>query len=314
MSCPDCFSGHIHEGTPKGSVTTLHGLNVYVAEPSGDPAHEIKGIVVIIPDAFGWDFVNNRLLADNYAEKGKYKLYTIEKTNITLWLLAGTAAPVWALDSIKAIMKTGSLYDWIIKPQAHPPSSFSHPTPPQKKNRKRLLTQLYSYHIAWAMYGMIPFIIHNRPGKSYPLVKSFFEALRRNEGARLPIGAAGFCWGGKHTVLLARGAEINGESLINAGFTGHPSFLDIPGDIEKLKLPVSFALGELDSNIRMPQIQQIQQIMESKEGEVKVYVGAGHGFCVRADMAADNVERQAVESEDQAVDFFNRYLTRVSFD
>ncbi|KKK19291.1 hypothetical protein AOCH_000600 [Aspergillus ochraceoroseus] len=269
MSCPDCFSGHIHEGTPKGSVTTLHGLNVYVAEPSGDPAHEIKGIVVIIPDAFGWDFVNNRLLADNYAEKGKYKVYLPDFMNGMVYSFLSLVVEVYCL---------------------------------------------YSYHIAWAMYGMIPFIIHNRPGKSYPLVKSFFEALRRNEGARLPIGAAGFCWGGKHTVLLARGAEINGESLINAGFTGHPSFLDIPGDIEKLKLPVSFALGELDSNIRMPQIQQIQQIMESKEGEVKVYVGAGHGFCVRADMAADNVERQAVESEDQAVDFFNRYLTRVSFD
>jgi len=43
MSCPDCFNGAIHEGTPTGTVTKLHGLDVYVAEPaSGDPA---KGII-----------------------------------------------------------------------------------------------------------------------------------------------------------------------------------------------------------------------------------------------------------------------------
>lgn len=34
-----------------------------------------RGIIIIVPDAFGWEFVNNRILADNYAEKGKYLVY-----------------------------------------------------------------------------------------------------------------------------------------------------------------------------------------------------------------------------------------------
>lgn len=43
MSCPDCFSGAVHEGKPTGTVTKLHGLDVYVAEPaSGNPP---KGII-----------------------------------------------------------------------------------------------------------------------------------------------------------------------------------------------------------------------------------------------------------------------------
>lgn len=74
MSCPDCFSGHVHDGTPQGQIIKLHGLDTYVAEPAGG-AEAVRGIVVIIPDAFGWDFVNNRLLADNYAEKGNYRVY-----------------------------------------------------------------------------------------------------------------------------------------------------------------------------------------------------------------------------------------------
>lgn len=55
-------------------MTKLHGLDVYVAEPAGGP-DAVTGIIIIIPDAFGWEFVNNRILADHYAEKSKYKVY-----------------------------------------------------------------------------------------------------------------------------------------------------------------------------------------------------------------------------------------------
>ncbi len=51
----------------------LHGLDTYVSEPTD--GRVAKGIIVIIPDAFGIDFVNNKLLADHYASKGDYKVY-----------------------------------------------------------------------------------------------------------------------------------------------------------------------------------------------------------------------------------------------
>lgn len=73
MSCPECFSGSEHNGTPKGKMAKLHGLDTYVTEPpEGRP---VKGIIVIIPDAFGIDFINNKILADSYAAKGDYKVY-----------------------------------------------------------------------------------------------------------------------------------------------------------------------------------------------------------------------------------------------
>jgi dienelactone hydrolase len=73
MSCPECFSGHVRDEEPRGTTTQVHGLNTYVSEPAN--GHTAKGIIVIIPDAFGWEFVNNRLLADHFAEKGDYKVY-----------------------------------------------------------------------------------------------------------------------------------------------------------------------------------------------------------------------------------------------
>jgi dienelactone hydrolase len=109
MSCPDCFNGAIHEGTPTGTVTKLHGLDVYVAEPaSGNPAKGIVGrceiiygivhtskntiltntiATVLIPDIFGWDFVNIRLLADHFATKRDYRVYVPDfmKGRVAFW-------------------------------------------------------------------------------------------------------------------------------------------------------------------------------------------------------------------------------------
>jgi hypothetical protein len=58
----------------KGKEVKIYGLDAYVTEPEGPP----KGIVVYIPDAFGWKFINNRVLADLYAEKGGYRVYIPE--------------------------------------------------------------------------------------------------------------------------------------------------------------------------------------------------------------------------------------------
>lgn len=79
MSCPDCFAGSVHDGQPTGQITKLHGLDVYVSSPP--EGHPSKGIVIIVPDAFGWEFVNNRLLADHYAEKGNFTVYLPEFMN-----------------------------------------------------------------------------------------------------------------------------------------------------------------------------------------------------------------------------------------
>ncbi|KAL4928833.1 dienelactone hydrolase family protein [Aspergillus undulatus] len=291
MSCPDCFTGTIHPGAPKGHVTTLHGLQTYVSEPPVPP-EEVKGIVVIVPDAFGWEFVNNRLLADHYADMGSFRVYLPD-------FMKGTAAPFWVLETIRAVSRTGSLWDWVSKP----------------------------YHIATLLFGVAPFMITNRPSKSYPLVESFFRSIRHSPEGDLPLGAAGFCWGGKHTILLAHGAsttvtngrtgEEENKNLIDAGFTGHPSMLSLPGDIEKIAIPVSFALAELDAILKGREIEVVQKVMASKEegvgggGEVKVYLGAGHGFCVRADTAVEDSARQCGEAEEQAVEFFRRWFAKV---
>ena len=67
------FTGHVNPGTPTGRWATVHGLRTYIAEPAA--GKQTLGIIVIIPDAFGVDFVNNQILADHYASATQYLVY-----------------------------------------------------------------------------------------------------------------------------------------------------------------------------------------------------------------------------------------------
>jgi dienelactone hydrolase len=64
-----CISGHIHEGTPQGSISTIGGLRTYIALPEGG---DKKKTVIFLPDVLGTDYPNAQLLADEWAKNGFY--------------------------------------------------------------------------------------------------------------------------------------------------------------------------------------------------------------------------------------------------
>ncbi|RSL39879.1 hypothetical protein CEP54_016240 [Fusarium duplospermum] len=169
------------------------------------------------------------------------------------------------------------------------------------------------YHIPQLIYGFVPFYFANRLSKTYSIVKTFFEELRRDEGAELKVGAAGFCWGGKHAVLLAGDeVRVNNKPVMDVVFTGHPSLLSIPADIEQIELLVSFAVGDDDMALSVDQCERIKAIVEAKpesqRGEVKIYPGCGHGFCVRADARLEEAAEPANEAEDQCIAWFKKHF------
>ena len=155
---------------------------------------------------------------------------------------------------------------------------------------------------------MTPFMYYNRAAVSAPKIQSYFHSVRQADPS-LPIGAAGFCWGGKHTIDLASGTEVNGKPLIDAGFTAHPSNVVVPADIKRIKKPVSIAIGDKDMVMSMAQVKQTQDVlkgMENVKSEVVVYPGAGHGFSVRAELGNEKLLEQAAKAEAQAIDWFTQ--------
>lgn len=161
--------------------------------------------------------------------------------------------------------------------------------------------------------GFVPFLYYTRVSVAKPRIYKFFHALRANEAASLPVGAAGFCWGGKHVFLLCSDSEkaSSGKSLIDCGFTAHPSNIVVPDEVQAVSLPLSVSIGDVDLAMPLKQVEQTKKILEEKgkeTHEVVVIPGAKHGFAVRAPPDDKSAVEQGVKAEDQAVAWFNRWF------
>ncbi|KAK4693359.1 carboxymethylenebutenolidase, partial [Lecanoromycetidae sp. Uapishka_2] len=247
MSCPQCFTGHVNPGTPTGRWDTVHGLRTYIAEPAA--GEQTRGIIVIIPDAFGVNFVNNQILADHYASATQYLVYLPD-------FMEGKAA------SVQCMINMAHMWDekesWFMKP-----------------------------------------------------------ALREDKGATLPVGVAGFCWGGLYAIKLTHDTTdaktAGGRPLADAFFVAHPSNLTIPQDIADVKGNLSIAIGDDDGVMGIKQFRAAQNILADKkdlDSELVIYPGAKHGFSIRASRAQPDSKqtKQAEEAEKQATSWFQRHF------
>lgn len=101
------------------------------------------------------------------------------------------------------------------------------------------------------------------------------------------------------------------EPLLDAMFTAHPSFIDVPKDIEALSVPTSVATGDNDMAMKAPLIQQMKEILEVKkkgDHEVIIYPGAKHGFSIRT-RPEDKYEVECADkAETQAIEWFTRWF------
>jgi len=66
--CDDCFKVCKHEGEPEGTYETIGGVKCYVATPQSD--YPKDKVILFLTDVFGLELVNNRLLADGFAQNG----------------------------------------------------------------------------------------------------------------------------------------------------------------------------------------------------------------------------------------------------
>lgn len=190
------------------------------------------------------------------------------------------------------------------------------------------------YHLAIVAYWFIPFFWRNPDYVVRPQVLTFFRGLKTSH-PDLPVGAAGFCWGGKWTIELCSARhratppvgnpqpQSSGQSggegapLVVCGFTAHPSRLTYPNDIEAVELPLSIAAsGKFDPQMTREQGEQTRGILEAKSkkgaGEVEHefvwYEGASHGFAVRADEDDTEEAERGKKAEKQAIDWFTRWF------
>ncbi|KAL6883038.1 hypothetical protein HDV57DRAFT_527319 [Trichoderma longibrachiatum] len=102
MSCTDCFHGTIHEGNPKGKEETLHNVLTYIAAPETGPTSSSQ--IILITDVFGFNLVNNKLLADKYAAETRC---LVLMPNV----IPGGGAPLSAIELFDSLSTHVGLFD-----------------------------------------------------------------------------------------------------------------------------------------------------------------------------------------------------------
>ncbi|KAI3469501.1 hypothetical protein Pfo_026164 [Paulownia fortunei] len=140
------------------------------------------------------------------------------------------------------------------------------------------------------------------PDQGFEDAKPVIEALKSKGITN--IGAAGFCWGAKVVVELAKYAYIQ------AGVLLHPSFVSLE-DIQGVKVPISVLGAEIDQMSPPELLKQFEAALNAKpevDGFVKIFPGVSHGWSVRYKEEDELAVKSAEEAHKDMLGWFVKHL------
>ncbi|KAJ9171927.1 hypothetical protein P3X46_015224 [Hevea brasiliensis] len=138
--------------------------------------------------------------------------------------------------------------------------------------------------------------------KGFEDVKPVIMALK-SKGISA-IGAAGFCWGAKVVVELAKSDYIQAAVLL------HPSLVTVD-DIKEVKVPIAVLGAEIDKISPPALVKQFEEVLSTRpeiNGYVKIFPGVAHGWTVRYKMEDENAVKHAEEAHGNMLDWFTDYV------
>ncbi|TPX59942.1 hypothetical protein PhCBS80983_g02124 [Powellomyces hirtus] len=268
---PDCCkTGYIHSGTPVGTVSTLHEVQVYSSLPK--EASGKRKAVLILSDVFGWEMPNTRLIADKFADSGFHAFLPD--------FFYGSAIPYKGME---AMMDNQN------------PSTFG---------AKLLL----GAQVLKSIPSGLPFILRYGMVQNLPQIKAFATALR-NDDKFDSVVVIGYCWGGRPSVLLTHDpALVDAAATVHPGGLRVPSeistiskpvlFLHTIGDphfaYRGLAEETMVKRKEAD-----PKGTPFFEFVDYKQL---------HGFAIRGDLKDPKVKEAQEEAFKRCVDFFNKQI------
>ncbi|XP_015888252.2 endo-1,3;1,4-beta-D-glucanase-like [Ziziphus jujuba] len=132
--------------------------------------------------------------------------------------------------------------------------------------------------------------------------KSVIEALKSRGVSS--VGAAGFCWGAKVVIELAK------TDIIQAAVLLHPSFVTNE-DINEVKVPISILGAEIDIMCPPEVVKQFEAVLAGKSGAeflVKIFPKVEHGWTVRYDVGDEEAVKKAEEAHQDLLEWISKYV------
>jgi len=267
-----CTSGHLHEGTPNGTVGPLPGTTME-AYFTGETSNKARTIL-FVTDIFGFALNNTRLLADEYAQAGFYVV-------------------------VPDILEGDPVPDELLKDLA-PLDSTPEPGFVGKASST-----------AKVAFNLPPWVAKHREAVTRPLVEQAAKALKADPEVK-KLGAVGFCLGGRYALLLSHKTADPNSPFVDAVVANHPSMLSLPDDITQVTKPLLVNIGEKDSMLDTKARTQIKEAFLKQLSDIPTkweeYDRAVHGFAVRGDY---NIELEKKNKElacKNTVEWFDKYL------
>ena len=136
-----------------------------------------------------------------------------------------------------------------------------------------------------------------------------FAAIREKFGIE-KIGVSGYCWGGKHAIMMAED-----QKQIQAVVGIHTSRTEIPQEIEKINVPVLFLCAEHDPYIKQPQRDTIINVLKERKEkgngpdyDLVLYEKTEHGFAMRGDRSKPAIKFAMDDHLKRSIEFYKKYL------
>ncbi|KAK4801078.1 hypothetical protein SAY86_021565 [Trapa natans] len=118
------------------------------------------------------------------------------------------------------------------------------------------------------------------------------------------LGAAGFCWGAKVVVELAK------LDLVQSAVLLHPSLVTVD-DMKEVKPPIAILGAEFDHISPPDLIKQFREVLLARPNVncfVKLFSGVSHGWTVRYDESDEKAVKSAEEAHRDMLEWFVQYL------
>ena len=265
MSC--CISGSVTSATPTGSEISLGGAPCYLSTPPGSNPPPSSSIL-LLPDVFGFASPNARVIADTLAARCGVCVYIPE-------LMAGDSLP-------------HTLEPALIGPGAG----------------AGVLARLSSgLSFVSSLPTFISWMARHGDSVTLPRMSSFLAALRAERGVtRLCV--TGYCWGGRHAILLGAAAMPAGLKVCGL-VPVHPSSVSATEMAAAQGVPARYILAGKDAIA--PSAAVVAAAAPS--ATARTWAGMAHGFAIRGNEGDAAVSAARAEAIQDAAEFIVKVLS-----